>query len=106
MALLIAMALAIKLIVKLLFSSNLHMQIIAMGFVGRLSKSGLENQYTFVLVDHFTRWPVAYAVEDTEAEIAARLFRDSVHFYGSPEELISDRSSQFTSELIRALRKQ
>ena len=82
------------------------LQIVAMDFVGPLPKSDRGNQYALVLVDHFTRWPVVYAVEDTEAETVARLLRDFIHCYGCPEELLSDRGSQFTSELIKAMCKQ
>ena len=72
------------------------LQIVAMDFVGPLPKSDRGNQYALVLVDHFTRWPVEYAVEDTEAETVARLLRDFVHCYGCPEELLSGGGSQFT----------
>ena len=82
------------------------LQIVAMDFVGPLPKSDQGNQYALVLVDHFTRWPVVYPVEDTEAETVARSLRDFVHCYGCPEELLSDRGSQFTSKLVKALCKQ
>eukprot|EP00795_Rhopilema_esculentum_P005376 gene5376-551_t len=82
------------------------LQIVAMDFVGPLPKSDQGNQYALVLVDHFTRWPVVYPVEDTEAETVARSLRDFIHCYGCPEELLSDRGSQFTSKLVKALCKQ
>eukprot|EP00795_Rhopilema_esculentum_P001556 gene1556-16005_t len=81
-------------------------QIVAMDFVGPLPKSDQGNQYALVLVDHFTRWPVVYPVEDTEAETVARSLRTFIHCYGCPEELLSDRGSQFTSKLVKALCKQ
>ena len=48
------------------------LQIVAMDFVGPLPMSEQGNTYALVMVDHFTRWPIAYAVEDTEAETVAR----------------------------------
>ena len=77
-----------------------------MDFIGPLPKSDQGNKFALVLLDHFTRWPVVYAVPDTEAETLARLHRDFIHCYGCPEELLSDRGSKFTSELIKALCKQ
>jgi len=74
------------------------LQIVAMNFVRPLPKSDQGNQYALVLVDYFTRWPVVYAVQDTEAGTVARLLRDFTHCYRCPEELLSDRSSQFTPE--------
>ena len=82
------------------------LQIVAMDFAGPLLKSDQGNQYTLVLVDHFTRRPVVYPVEDTEAETVARSLCDFIHCYGCPEELLSDRGSQFTSKLVKALCKQ
>ena len=82
------------------------LQIVAMDFVGPLQMSEQGNTYALVMVDHFTRWPISYAVEDTEAETVARKVSSFIHTYGCPEELLSDRGSQFTSELLKALCKQ
>ena len=56
--------------------------------------------------NHFTIWPVVYPTEDIGAETVARKLNDSIHVYGYPEELLSDRGSNFTSSLIKALCKQ
>ena len=82
------------------------MQIVAMDFVGPLPKSDRGNTYALVMVDHFTRWPVVYAVDNLEAETVARKVCDFIHMYGCPEQLLSDRGSNFTSALVKALCKQ
>ena len=64
------------------------LQIVAMDFVGPLPMSEQGNTYALVMVDHFTRWPIAYAVEDTEAETVARKVSSFIHTYGCPEELL------------------
>ena len=82
------------------------MQIVAMDVVGPLPKSDRGNTYALVMTDHFTRWPVVYSTDDIGAETVARKLRDFIHVYGCPEELLSDRGSNFTSSLIKALCKQ
>eukprot|EP00112_Aurelia_sp_Birch-Aquarium-sp1_P012429 Seg2613.2 transcript_id=Seg2613.2/GoldUCD/mRNA.D3Y31 product="Transposon Ty3-G Gag-Pol polyprotein" protein_id=Seg2613.2/GoldUCD/D3Y31 len=82
------------------------LQIVAMDFVGPLPISESGNTYALVIVDHFTRWPVVYSVENIEAETLAVKVQDFIHTYGCPEELLSDRGSHFTAELIKALCKQ
>ena len=81
-------------------------QIVAMDFVGPLPKSDLGNTYALVMTNHCTRWPVVYSTDDIEAETVARKLSDFIHVYGCPEELRSDRGSNFTSSLIKALCKQ
>eukprot|EP00794_Sanderia_malayensis_P011340 gene11340-biopygen9039 len=82
------------------------LQIVAMDFVGPLPKSDRGNTYALVMVDHFSRWSVVYSVDNIEAETVAVKLQDFIHTYGCPEELLSDRGSHFTAELIKALTKQ
>eukprot|EP00794_Sanderia_malayensis_P011438 gene11438-biopygen9117 len=82
------------------------LQIVAMDFVGPLPKSDRGNMYALVMVDHFSRWPVMYSVDNIEAETVTVKLQDFIHTYGCPEELLSDRGSHFTAELIKALTKQ
>ena len=78
------------------------LQVVAMDFVGPLPKSDAGNMYALVMVDYFTRWPVVFPVQDTEAETVASKIFEFIHGYGYPEELLSDRRGQFTSELVKA----
>eukprot|EP00794_Sanderia_malayensis_P008665 gene8665-biopygen6942 len=66
-----------------------------MDFVGPLPKSDRGNLYALV-----------YPTENLEAETVARKLAEFIHIYGCPEQLLSDRGSNFTSALIKALCKQ
>ena len=87
-------------------STSRPLEIVAMDFVGPLPMSEKGNTYALVMVDHFTRWPVVYAVNNIEADTVAEKVQDFIHTYGCPENLLSDRGSHFTAELIKSLCKQ
>eukprot|EP00794_Sanderia_malayensis_P018581 gene18581-biopygen15656 len=46
------------------------LQIVAMDFVGPLPKSDRGNTYALVMVDHFSRWPVVYSVDNIELKLS------------------------------------
>ena len=59
------------------------------------------NRYIVVFIDYFTKWAEAFAVPDQQAHTIARLLVASIVCqHGVPEELLSDRGSNFVSELI------
>ena len=82
------------------------LEVVAMDFVGPLPMSEKGNKYALVMVDHFTRWPVVYAVKNVDADTVAEKVQDFIHTYGCPDSLLSERGSHFTAELIRSLCKQ
>ena len=47
-----------------------------------------------------------FSCKDAEAETVASKVGEFIHAYGCPQDLLSDRGSQFTSELVKALCKQ
>ena len=51
------------------------------------------NTYALVMVDHFTYWPVIYAVDNIEADTVAKKVHNFIHICGCPESLLSDRES-------------
>lgn len=62
--------------------------------------------YLLTIVDRFTRWPEAVPLPDISSFTCARaLVSHWVARFGIPAEISSDRGSQFTSELWRALTK-
>lgn len=73
--------------------------------VGPLPPS--ENKtYLFTIVDRFTRWPEAIPLEDASTELCARAFiRHWIARFGVPDNLVSDRGPQFTSNLWNSLNK-
>lgn len=52
-------------------------------------------------MDYLTKWPEAFAIPDQKAETIARLFVDHIVCqHGIPEELLSDRGTNFMSSLM------
>lgn len=60
------------------------------------------NEYILVFVDHFTKWPEAFATVSADAATTARIFIDFwICRHGIPDILISDRGSHFLNDLRR-----
>ena len=70
------------------------LQIVAMDFVSPLPKSDRGNTYALVMVDHFSRWPVVYWMDNIEAETVAVKLQDFIHTYGCPEESFYSRTDK------------
>ena len=59
------------------------------------------NQYAFVFMDYFTKWPEVLPVPDQQAETIARLLVEHViSRHGIPEHLLSDRGPNFLLALL------
>ena len=64
------------------------------------------NRHVVVIQDLFTKWPFIYAVPDQKASRIARLLAEEViPNFGVPESLLSDRGTNFLSNLILDLCK-
>jgi len=64
-----------------------------------LSASG--NTWILVLTDHFTQWTDALAIPDESAPTVARALDQNVFCYlGLPEQIHTDHSAQFQSQLM------
>ena len=60
------------------------------------------NCYVVVFADYLTKWVEAFTVNDQKAETIAILFVENiVCHHGVPEELLSDRGTNFLSELMQ-----
>ena len=62
------------------------------------------NRYVVCFLDYLTKWAEAFAVPDQRAETIARLFVENVVCrHGIPEQLLSDRGTNFLSDLIKSV---
>ena len=60
------------------------------------------NQYVAVFSEYLTKWVEVFAIPNQRAETIARLFVEQVICrYGVPSRLLSDRGSNFLSDLMR-----
>ena len=77
-------------------------QRVAVDLIGPLNPmSSQKHRYVLVLVDYATRFPDAIALKDIEASSVADALWTFWTRYGVPQEVVSDRGSQFTSQLLR-----
>ncbi|GFR71279.1 Gag pol polyprotein [Elysia marginata] len=62
--------------------------------------------YLFTIIDHYTRWPEAIPLPDTHASTCvSALLHHWVARFGVPEDIVSDRGRQLTSNLWSGLNK-
>ena len=74
---------------------------IAVDVVGRFPRTNKGNRVLVVFVDHFTKWPEAFAVPNQEAKTIARLLvTEIISRYSIPRELLSDRGTNFLSKIV------
>jgi hypothetical protein len=84
------------------------MQTISMDTIGPIkpkSKSKHDFQYILVMIDNFTRFVTLYPCKTTEAEEAAKHLLSHIGLFGQPENLQSDRGSQFVNDTVKYLTK-
>jgi len=64
------------------------------------------NNWIPVLTDQFTQWADALTIPDVSALTMARaLDQQVIHFFGLAEQIHSDQSAQFQSQLMNNLCK-
>ena len=81
-------------------------QSVAVDTIVNLPTSVRGNKHLIVLVDYFSRWPVAFPVPDLSLHTWVRCFTEQfITNYGCPERLVSDRGGQFIGDLAMALYK-
>ena len=65
-----------------------------------LTKQG--NRHILVFQDHFSKWPMVYAIPDQKANRIAQILCDEIiPMFGVPEALLSDRGTNLLSHLMK-----
>jgi len=77
---------------------------VSVDITGSHPKSTRGNQYILTLVDHFSKWAEAMPIRNHTAFTVARQLMINVFTkYGVPQQILTDRGTEFESELFRAL---
>ena len=77
---------------------------VAIDLVGPMPETSGGNRWILVLMDHFTRWQDAIALQDATAPVVAAALDERVFCYmGLPEQIHTDQGAQFKSQLMAEL---
>jgi len=62
------------------------------------------KRYCLTCIDHFTRWPEAFPLEDQETETVTRAFYEGwICRFGTPLRVTTNQGRQFGSHFFRQL---
>ena len=79
---------------------------VACNVMGLLPRSNGGNRYLLTFTDYMTRWPEAFALEETSTETIAKVFVEQVICrHGAPEHFLTDNGSNFCAELMVEVNK-
>ena len=77
-------------------------EVMGMDIVTGLPSTSKGNRSIIVFTDYYTKWVEAFAIPDeTALMIAKKLIKGILSRHGAPKRIISDRGTQFTSDLFR-----
>jgi hypothetical protein len=77
---------------------------IGIDVLGPLPTTLQGNRYIILSVDLFSKWPEAHAVANADAlNVCQFLYDDVICRHGVPQEITSDRGSEFCNELLATL---
>ena len=77
---------------------------ISVDITGPHTRSSRSNQYILTLVDHFSKWAEAIPLRNHTAPTVARALVTHVFSrFGAPQQLLTDRGTEFESELFKEL---
>jgi hypothetical protein len=79
------------------------MEYVSCDFIGKLPTTNKGNNYILTFIDHFTKFVKLYAVNNQSAETTAEKFLDFACTFGFPQYLLTDRGTNFTSDLFQRL---
>lgn len=75
--------------------------------MGPFSRSSQQNEYLLVVVDYCSKWVELFPLRTAKAPHIAKILIEEIFTrWGTPAYLVSDRGTQFTSQLINSVCKQ
>ncbi|KAI9553636.1 hypothetical protein GHT06_021560 [Daphnia sinensis] len=80
-------------------------ELLGLDFLGPIQPHSLQgNNHVLVITDYFTKWVEVIALPDQTALTTSQALMDKVVLYhGPPKAIVTDRGSNFTSELFSSL---
>ena len=71
---------------------------------GPFPKSARGNRFIVTMIDHFTKWAEAVPIPNHEATTVSRILLEQIITrFGVPRQILSDRGSEFESQLFKEL---
>ncbi|UYV70290.1 K02A2.6-like, partial [Cordylochernes scorpioides] len=86
--------------------ANFPFERIGIDFVGPLPSTKNRKKWIIVLTDYYTRYAETRAVSEATVKVVSKFLVEDIFFrHGAPQYLISERGSQFTSNLMKEVMK-
>ena len=79
------------------------MEVLNIDYEGPFPEDEYGNTYVLTIIDTFSRAIGLYAVPSLEAKHTARMLIRHVGLFGCPSQIVSDRGTHFTAEIIKEL---
>ncbi|CAF1060608.1 unnamed protein product [Brachionus calyciflorus] len=79
------------------------LEIVTTHILGPLKTSKNGFKYILVVIDHFTKWIVLYAIKNIDAKTKAKFFLEFICKFGIPIAFLSDQGKNYQAQLIQEL---
>ena len=86
------------------FPSDYPFDTVCIDILGPLPETSRFNKYVLVAIDRFSRWPELMPIQDMTAQtVADNYFENIICRHGVPRRVLSDRGTNFMSEMFKKL---
>ncbi|CAF0934377.1 unnamed protein product [Brachionus calyciflorus] len=79
------------------------LEIVTTDILGPLKTSKNGFKYILVVIDHFTKWIVLYAIKDIDAKTTAKFLFEFICKFGIPTAFLSDQGKKYQAHLLQEL---
>lgn len=80
---------------------------LGMDIMGPFPRSTRQNEYLLVIVDYFSKWVEVFPMRAAKSATIVRILREEIFTrWGTPAFIVSDRGTQFTSNILDQVCKQ